>query len=188
VKLHTAALSVALLVSGCTIVDVKKFPDPHGHTIPPHKLPTSRYHEDDMMRVDPHDLKLFKPADMESAENPGRTKEAAVVGTRHQRFGYPVPVLVVYRDDKKTLAYMSKTWPNRPLGNLVWMNDQLLAFDLYGGVDLGWHYILDASTGSMIFAAPFADAAPDQDTAPDAKESPAPADKPEAPAPPPAAR
>lgn len=166
----------AMLASGCSMVDVRKLPEPHGHVIPAHQLPTSSYHARDMERVDPHELQLFKPADMESAENPGRTKEAVVAAMRHQRFGFPVPVLLVYRDDKKTLAYMSKTWPNRPISNLVWINDQVLTFDLFGGEDLGWHYVLDASVGRIVFAAPFADGADAPDAAPDA--APAPSAKP----------
>lgn len=170
-----AALALLLAASGCSLVKVSKLPDPHDHYLAVHEVPPIKDRMHDMERRDPHQLELIRPRDMERIENPGRTKDATVVLMKPPRFGARIPVLLVYRNDKPTLAYTSKTMALRPMGNLVWINDQVLAFDTFAGRDYGWHYLLDASIGKMIHAAPFDDreAEPEPEPAPAPKPAPA---------------
>lgn len=162
-------LLAALLAAGCSTVKVATLEDPHGHVLAVHDVPSVKERQADMERRNPHEMELIRPRDQESVENPGRTKEATVVLMRPPRFGSRIPVLIVYRDDKPTLAFTSKSMALRPIGNLYWIDDKVLAFDTFAGRGYGWHYLLDASIGKMIHAAPFDDREPEPAPAPAAR-------------------
>ena len=111
-----------------------------------------------MTANDPGRLSLQKPDERAVIFNPARTLAAVMSATPHQFYGYPVPALVMLRDGKPFLCFVSKTWPNRPFGDIAWLDNRLLTFDLVAGESMGWHYVVDAEAGRAIFATPFNDA------------------------------
>ena len=47
--------------------------------------------------------------------------------------------------------------PYRPLSTLVWLNDELLAFDRWSQPHYGIHYVLNVRQRRLVLAAPFPD-------------------------------
>jgi hypothetical protein len=153
------AALVSALCTGCsTLPPVSSFPDPHGHKTPVHLQKSSPYHVKDMTANDPNLLILKKPDSSTVVFNQAKNLAAVIATTPHQFYGYAVPVLVLLRDGKPYICFVSKTWPNRPFDGLAWLDNRLLTFDLMAGEDKGWHYIIDAEAGRAVFATPFNDA------------------------------
>lgn len=149
--------SILLLLTGCaTLPPVSDLADPHGHRIAVHGEASSPYHVKDLTRSEEL-LPLYKGVSGESVFNPSHTLAAAIGTTHHQFFGYGVPVIVLLRGGRPFATFVSKTWPNRPMGELAWLDDRRVCFDLFAGENMGWHYVVDAESGRAVFATPFAD-------------------------------
>ncbi len=148
-------LSLLLLVgfgAGCLSPrDVRKYPDPHGHkVVAVHMQTNSVFHAQDLIKHRPIDIKYWVKKGSKEVLSPSGTKS---VGLGQMKSGLnDVDVIILKKSQQPVACFISTTWQYRWFDGLAWLDDRLVAVDLWTGPNFGWHYVIDTKREKVLFA------------------------------------
>lgn len=142
---------VLLLFLNKTIAqNYERLPDPHNHIVPVHQMPWKT----DMA---PEAVLTFlknKPLDIsDSVISPNGNWMAFLFSVEEElsRFG----LLQINRGEYFQLVNLPL--PHRPIKDIVWIDNDLVAFDRWSQPHYGMHYVVDVKKSRLVLAAPFPD-------------------------------
>lgn len=136
----------------CTTWHVR---DPHGHVVDVHEKPWTARLAPNMRLV-----KVLPPAESSRRDiilNPSGTIRAYIVEKTWSENFLRDHMHLDYLSTGETFEIEGVPMEHRPYSDLVWVGDDLLAFDRWSMPHYGMHYVVDTARKEILVAAPFPD-------------------------------